>query len=41
MLGTDLGTQTRRNGRGGGETRRDGWDGRLIVTCAFETWEAT
>ena len=24
-----------------GETRCDGWDGRLIVTCAFETREAT
>ena len=24
-----------------GEMRRDGWDGRLIVTCAFETREAT
>jgi hypothetical protein len=23
-----------------GEMRRDGWDGRLIVTCAFETREA-
>jgi hypothetical protein len=24
-----------------GETRRDGWDGRSIATCAFETREAT
>ena len=24
-----------------GETRCDGWDGRLIVTCGFETREAT
>ena len=28
--------ETRRNCRDG-ETRRDGWDGRLIVTRAFET----
>ena len=40
VLGTDLGTK-----RGAtaemGETRRDGWGGRLIVTCADETDEAT
>ena len=24
-----------------GETKRDGWDGRLIVSCAFETREVT